>query len=94
MDMRKACRADFARLAEKLQDDMWSVLQDQIAYIERDLNGLRESLAEMDSERDPGFRDKVQRAMVDTEEKIAEAQQLIREAEEEMKARADRKSVV
>ncbi|XP_014552738.1 hypothetical protein COCVIDRAFT_109543 [Bipolaris victoriae FI3] len=87
LDMRKACKVHFARLAEELQVDMCNVLRAQISLIERDLYTLRESLAELNRDRDPGFRERVKRAMVDTEEKVAEAQKLVREAEEEMDVR-------
>ena len=88
MDMRKACRADFARLAGELQDSMQNVLSDQITKIESNLKVLRESNAVLGSERDPDFRDKVQNAMEDMERKVAEAQRLIRQAEAEMKVQA------
>ncbi|KAJ5021270.1 Dynamin family-domain-containing protein [Bipolaris maydis] len=88
VDMRKACRADFARLAGELQDSMQNVLSDQITQIERGLKVLRESNAVLGSEHDPDFRDKVQNAMEDMEGKVAEAQRLIRQVEAEMNVRA------
>jgi hypothetical protein len=84
--MREKSEAQFKESVDKLQLDMCKALHDEINLIQVDLGALRDTNAVLESERDPGFRNRVKAGVEDARNGIEEAQKKMKEVDEKYKS--------